>query len=170
MKKMMVLNILFICLVPAMVFGQLKIQDKPLNIGGELRQPLQDQSLFFGIIDPSKFSMSHSVSMSYFSAAGNGIARNMYLNTMSYQIAAPLLLRVQWGVQNYPYNNLSKDNPMFQSGFFLSGAELNYKPSDNMEFSIQFNRMPGYMYNNYRYYRDPFSIYNRSVFQDDEIN
>lgn len=168
MKKIVLLLVVLFCLAPAMVFGQLKIQDRPVNVSGELRS-MNDQSLFLGFLDPSKFSMSHSVSMSYFSMGGDGIAQNMYLNTMSYQIADPLMLRVQWGVQNYPFNNLSKDNPMFQNGFFLSGAELNYKPTENMEFNIQFNRMPGYMYINYRYYRDPFSTYNRSVFQDDEM-
>ncbi len=167
MKKIIVLNILLLCFIPGMVSGQLKIQDKPVNVGGELRKPLQDQSLFFGILDPAKFSMSHSVSMSYFSVGGGGIAQNMYLNTMTYQIADPLMLRVQWGVQNFPYNNLSKDNPLFQGGFFLSGAELNYKPNENMELSVQFNQMPGYMYNNSRYYRDPFRSYNRSIFQND---
>ncbi|MFZ5516745.1 MAG: hypothetical protein ACOY90_08920 [Candidatus Zhuqueibacterota bacterium] len=170
MYKMLMSVILVICLIPAIALGQLKIQDKATDVSSELRKTFPNQFSLFGFLDPSKFSMSHSVSMSYFSVGGSGIAQNMYLNTMSYQIADPLLLRVQWGVQNYPFNNLAKDNPLFQSGFFLSGAELNYKPSDNMEFKIQFSRMPGSMYNNYRYYRDPFSIYNRSMFQDDDEN
>lgn len=150
-KKKAILIVLMISLVPCLGLAQLKTQDKPVQIKHEITQPIKDQLLGLSIIDPSKFSMSHSFSMSYFSMGGKGISQGLYLNTMTYQIASPLLLRVQWGIQNFPHNSLAKNHPAFQGGFFLSGAELQYKPSDKFEMRLQLNKMPGYMYNPYYY-------------------
>lgn len=163
MKKIVFIFLLLI--IPSLILGQLKIQDKPVQIKRELTQPPGDQFLGLSIFDPSKFSMSHSVSMSYFSMGDDGFSRSVYLNTLKYQIASPLMLSVQWGVQNFPTNSFAKDHPAFQNGFFLSGAELKYQPSDKFEMRIQYNRMPG-MYNRYRYY-DPFRFYSRSMWDDE---
>lgn len=149
------------------VFGQLKSQDKPAQIKHEIIRPNQNSLIGLSIFDPSKFSMSHSFSMSFFSIGGKGVSQGLYLNTLSYQIANPLLLRVQWGIQNYPYNSLAKNHPAFQSGFFLSGAELQYKPSDKLEMKLQFNSMPNYMYNGY-WYENPYRPYWNSFGNEDE--
>ena len=165
MKKNVILIMLIVTLAPYTVSGQLKSQDKPVQIKQEIVRPYQDQYVGLSIFDPSKFSMSHSFSMSFFSVGGKGVSQGLYLNTLSYQIANPLLLRVQWGIQNYPYNSLAKNHPAFQSGFFLSGAELQYKPSDKFEMKVQFNSMPNYMYNGY-WYQNPYRSY-RSPFGDE---
>jgi hypothetical protein len=167
MKKSVILIMLIFALAPYAVLGQLKSQDKPTQIKQEIIRSHQNQYLGLSIFDPSKFSMSHSFSMSYFSVGGKGVSQGLYLNTLSYQIANPLLLRVQWGIQNYPYNSLAKNHPAFQSGFFLSGAELQYKPSDKLEMSLQFNSMPNYMYNSYLY-DSPFRPYRSSMWNSDE--
>lgn len=166
MKKTLIFTVLIVSFFPYLMFGQLKNQDKPVQIKQEIIQPLKDQFFGLSIFDPSKFSMSHSISMSYFSLGGKGISQNLYLNTMTYQIATPLLLKVQWGIQNFPYNSLAKNHPAFQNGFFLSGAELEYKPSDKLEMKLQINSMPGYMYNPYLY-GNPFRPY-RSSFSDEK--
>ena len=151
MRKLIIALVIVFLMLPSLSSAQLKRQDQPLSIREELIKPAND---FFGlsILDPSKLSISHSVSMSYFSIGGKGVAQNIYLNTLRYQIAPPLMLTVQWGIRQFPYNSLAKDSPLFKNGFFLSGAELRYKPSDKMEMSIQFNAMPGY-YNPYYYHR-----------------
>ncbi len=167
MKKNAFLIVLMISLVPYLVFAQLKSQDKPVQIKNEITQPIKDQFFGLSIFDPAKFSMSHSFAMSYFSLGGKGISQGLYLNTMTYQIASPLLLRVQWGIQNFPYNSLAKDHPAFQGGFFLSGAELQYKPNDKFEMRLQLNNMPGYMYNSY-YYGYPNRPYGSTTWDWDE--
>ena len=153
MKRLMVLFVLL--MIPVVGSAQLKRQDQPISIKEELLKPAND---IFGlsILDPSKLSMSHSISMSYFSIGGRGIAQNLYLNTLRYQIAPPLMLTVQWGIRQFPYNSFAKDSPLFKSGFFLSGAELRYKPSKNLEMSFQFNSMPTYYS---PYYYDRFGRY-----------
>lgn len=158
---------LIITFAPYTVLGQLKSQDKPVQIKTEIIQPNQNSFMGLSIFNPSKFSMSHSFSMSFFSVGGKGVSQGLYLNTLSYQIANPLLLRVQWGIQNYPYNSLAKNNPAFQSGFFLSGAELQYKPSDKFEMRLQVNNMPNYMYNNY-WYENSYRPYRNWFWDQDE--
>ena len=99
MKKISFILIILIFL-PLALFAQFKIQDKPVSIREELLKPVNSQ---FGlsILDPSRLSISHSFSMSYMSIGGKGVAQNVYLNTLRYQIAAPLMLTVQWGIQHF---------------------------------------------------------------------
>lgn len=169
MKKNIIILMTVVCFAPNIIFGQLKNQDKPIQIKQEIVRPIQDRSLGLSIFDPSKFNMYHSFSMSFFSMGDKGVSQGLYLNTMTYQLASPLLLKLQWGIQNFPYNSLAKNHPAFQGGFFLSGAELQYKPSDKLEMRLQFNSMPGYMYNSYLY-ENPFRPYRRSLWNWDEEN
>ena len=85
-------------------FGQLKRQDKPIEIKQEIVRPFQNRTFGLSIFDPTKFNMDHSFSMSFFSIGGKGVSQGLYLNTMSYQLSSPLLLKLQWGIQNFPYN------------------------------------------------------------------
>ncbi len=154
------LFVLLLIVFPAVVAGQLKIQDDPVQIRDEIIKPTSNPYFGLSLFDPAKISMSHSVSLSYFSLDGKGVSQSVYLNTLQYQIASPLLLTVQWGIQNYPYNSLAKDHPAFQNGFFLSGAQLKYQPSKNFEMIFQYNSGPGYynrsLYSPYRSSRSGF--------------
>ena len=131
--------------MPCSVMGQLKSQDKPVEISEEIIRPSQNSFMGLSIFDPSKFNMTHSLSMSFFSVGGKGVSQQLYLNTMTYQIA----------------------NPLFQNGFFLSGAELQYKPSDKLEMRVQFSSMPNYMYNNY-WYNNSYRPYQNWFWDQDE--
>ncbi len=165
MKREIVVILILTLFIPCLLSAQLKSQDQPVQIKKELLQPA-NQYMGLSLFDPSSFSMSHSVSMSYFSMGGRGLSQTMYLNTLRYQIANPLALTVQWGIQNYPYNSFSKDNPAFQSGFFLSGAELKYQPNDKFEMIFQYRSMPG-LYNPSQY-RDRFGFSRYNSLWDDE--
>ena len=162
MKKIVIITIVAL-LLPIASFAQLKRQDQPVSIREELIKPVNTQ-MGLSLLDPSRLSMSQSFSMGYFSIGGRGVAQSVYLNTLRYQIASPLMLTVQWGIQQFPYNSFGKDSPAFKSGFFLSGAELKYKPSENLEMSLQYSSMPNY-YNPYYYNRMGFSSF-RSLDQD----
>jgi len=165
MNKKIIIILVLVMVLPIVLSAQLKRQDKPVEIKKELLQP-SNQYLGFNLLDPSRLTMSHSVSMSYFSTGGRGLSQTMYLNTIRYQIATPLMMTLQWGIQNYPHNSFSKDNPAFQSGFFLSGAELKYKPNDKFEVKFQYRSMPGL--NNPYYRRDRFGMSGfRSSWQDE---
>ncbi|MDZ7340638.1 MAG: hypothetical protein ONB27_04730 [candidate division KSB1 bacterium] len=164
MKKIAI-AISILAIIPSLLWAQLKSQDAPAQIKQEIMKPYSDQFIGFGLLDPARFSMSHSLSMSYFSIGGRGVSQNVYLNTMTYQIASPLLLKVQWGIQNFPYNSLAKDHPAFQNGFFVSGAELSYKPSDKFEVRLEYNSLPAYSTGMYRYH-SPFRPYQNFWWDD----
>lgn len=162
MKKISIL-LMLIFIIFNVALGQLKDQNKPVNIKNEIIKPGLNYWSIFGLIDPSRISMSHSYSMSFFSMGGKGLSQSLYLNTLKYQIADPLSLKVQWGIRNYPYNSFAKDSPLFNSGLFFSGAELNYRPSDNLFLKLQYNAQPLYNY----YYGYPYR-YRPNYFWDDD--
>jgi hypothetical protein len=108
--------------------------------------------------------MSHSFSLSYFSFGGQSISQSMYLNTLNYQISDPLSLSVQWGIRAFPHNTLGNNSTLLNGGLFFSGAELNYRPTDNLFIKFEVNRMP--YYNSYRY---PYRPYQSNFWNEDGV-
>ncbi|MBN1561676.1 hypothetical protein JW998_15600 [candidate division KSB1 bacterium] len=130
-------------LLPLLGYGQFKTQAKPVDFSDRLQSGAN-----IGIlgIDPSRFSMSHSYSMSYMAAGGQSFTQGLYLNTLSYQFTVPLTLSLQLGMAHNPFPGNGTAN-ILQSGFFVSGAQLMYKPTEKTTIQLQFRQMP---YQNYR--------------------
>ncbi len=138
MRKQIVFIILFI--MPISAFAQFKAQAKPVSFSDHLRS---GQMQPFGILglDPSRFTMQHSYSMSYASIGGRGFTQGLYLNTMSYQFSIPLTLSVQLGMAHNPFE--STNTPSFmQNGFFISSAQMRYQPTKNTVLQIGFRQRP----------------------------
>ena len=135
--------IVFFLALPLMSFAQFKTQAKPVGFSDRLKNDQRS----FGILglDMSRFSMSHSYSMSYMSAGGQGFTQGLYLNTMSYQFTIPLTVSLQLGMAHNPFqgNNTAS---ILQNGFFVSGAQAEYKPTENTTIKLEFHQMP---YQNY---------------------
>lgn len=157
--------LLLVLMLPSWAAAQLKTPEKPTPFSQLLTQGLNAPKGLIGLIglNPNRFSMQHSYSLSYMSAGGQGFSQGVYLNTMSYRFADPLQLSLQWGIMNQPLSSLGVP-AMYQSGFFLSGANLEYKPSKNMSVGIQFNSYPAGYYYPYRTGYYPYYDYspNRS--------
>jgi hypothetical protein len=165
-NKNFVMFIFALVLLPVLAFGQLKEQLEPQSFSQLLTQP---QGLL-GLIglDPNRFSMQHSYSLSYMSLGGHGFSQGVYLNTMSYRFSDPLQVSLQWGVLNQPLSGLGVPS-LYQNGVFLSGASVEYKPSRNLSIGVQYNRAPGNLwdarYRGYPYYNDSIQ---RPVTSDDD--
>ncbi len=103
-NKIFVLLMLMLVLLPVLAFGQLKEQLQPQSFSQLLTRP---QGLV-GLIglNPKRFSMQQSYSLSYTSLGGQNFSQGVYLNTMSYQVADPLQVSLQWGVMNQPLRGL----------------------------------------------------------------
>ncbi len=121
-----------------------KMNDEP-NVGQSLVRS-DDSGLLFGWFDPSKLKMAQSFSMSYQTFGQNGFALGVYTNSLSYQVSEPLSLQMDVSVMHSPYNSLGGDFAKSLSGVYLSRAELNYRPSENTLFQIQFRQLPGSLY------------------------
>ncbi len=149
-NRMLALLAAVLMLLPVLAFGQLKEQLKPQSFSQLLTQP-QGLIGLLGL-DPSRFSMQHSYSISYMALGGHGFSQGVYLNTMSYRFSDPLQVSLQWGILNQPFGSFGASS-LYQNGFFLSGASMEYKPSRNFSIGLQYNNIPGSgVYSPYRSY------------------
>jgi len=155
MRKM--ITLVLMVLGPTFAVAQLKNNVNGLDIRNVLRYGLNPVGMISGsLLDPNKFHMTQSYIMSVGSLGGQSISQAMYLNTMSYQITNPLCFTLQWGyLMNQPFGSQAAglNNALpFKDGFFISGAQLQYKPSTNTEIKLEFRQVP---YDSY-YYRNPY--------------
>lgn len=147
-------------LIPALGFGQLKKDIEKINVSQSLGSLVQND-VFVGFLDPSRFTMSHSFSMSYMSFGGGGAMINSYVNTLNYRFSDDLFLTTKLGIMNSPVNSLPGNNHLNDVEFF-GGAEIKYLPSKDSVISLRFEKVPGYYYGSYyNNYRNPFLMSNR---------
>lgn len=117
-----------------------------------------EPSLLFGWFDPERFQMRHSVSFSYHTMGGQSFSLGTYTNSMTYQFADNLLARADVSMSYSPFQSVA--NPLMKgknsslSSIYLSRAELNYKPWENVTVHFQFRQSP---YGYYSPYYSPFS-------------
>ncbi len=149
-------SLVYSILAAILVCGSLSAQFKAkMNDEPSVSQSLvrsDDSGLMFGWFDPSKLKMAQSFSMSYQTFGQNGFALGVYTNSLSYQVSDPLSLQMDVSVMHSPYSSLGGDFAKNLSGVYLSRAELNYRPSENTLFQIQFRQLPpGFFYGGYGY-------------------
>ena len=155
--KKLTMTILCFLLLPLFVFGQQKKSEK-VDMAKALTYPTKLQSMISLIgLDPTKFSMSHSYSLSFNSIGGQSHSQGLYLNTMKYQFSNPLTMYLQIGLLHRPFGTLGQNN-LPNNELFLSGAGLEYKPSDNFKVQFEFNQQP-YYYS--PYYYSPYPRFNQ---------
>ena len=148
MKRRNLLPILLLLVVPSLVLSQKKENTK-LDMAHALTQPTKIQSIV-GLLglDPMRFSMSHSYSLSFSSFGGNAYHQGLYLNTMNYEVSDKLSTYLQVGVRHHPF--AGRDSQFNgQNQIFLSGAGLQYQPAENLSVQFEFSQQPDY--NPYRY-------------------
>lgn len=132
-----------------------------------LRQPKLDNG-FTGFIDLSRVQMNHTLGFGYASAGGQGYSQGYYMNTLSYRFNAPVMLRLRTGVTNNPFMasgsmtqpGQSALSSFFNNAEFFGGADVIWKPRDNVRIQLSVDRLPpGY----YGYY-NPYGF--GSIFND----
>ena len=98
----------------------------------------------FGLLDPSRFSMSQSYSMSYVSGSGYSGSVGLYMNTITYRISDPLTLQVGLGYLHEPLGFLNKSGGEAgrNTGRFLPNARLDYRPSEKFHLMVDFRTVP----------------------------
>lgn len=140
MKKIFLLIILF----PFLTIAQFKSDsDKKINILSGIANQ-SSSSFLSNFFNPEKFSMTHSMSMSYSSFGNQGIALGVYTNNMAYKISDDINVEADISVVNSPYNSFGNDIAKNINGIYLSRAQINYQPSNDFFITLQFNRFPYY--------------------------
>jgi hypothetical protein len=118
-------------------------------------------SLKGGLLDPSRFSINHSLSMGMSSATGSSLqSQGLYSTMLTYKFSQPLTLNLNFGFPLFstfsPGQNLSAQN-IKSADYFKNmplEASLSWKPTDNMFLQLSFIRAPGNYY--YDSYYSPF--------------
>ncbi len=95
-----------------------------------------------GLFDLSKLEMRHSVSVSYGMSEDGGLGASMYVNSLRYHFSEPLTLRADIGVMFSPFGSAAQSLKSDLSGIFLKRASLDYAPSKDLRFSLQFRNEP----------------------------
>ena len=172
-------------LIAVSAFGQAPYRDQPQPTTREtIAQPVMENG-FSGVLDPSRITMSQQFGLGYMSTSGRGYTQGYYLNNISYRFNAPVLLQLHLGATNNPFaqtTNLpgqSTLTSLLNNAQFFGGADLIWKPRDDMRFQLSFYQMPssynypygyGYGYRNaYGYGFSPWGYSNPSMMNFDNL-
>ena len=143
MKKLYVL--ITVCWVAAAV-AQFKPKSSEQPRVSDSFIQTQSASAWFNFFNPNNFQMQHSYSASYTMSGGQGMALQRYTNTMTYQFLPNLDARVDLSLQNSPYSTFDYRLQNQFSKAYLSRAEINYRPTENMVIRLQYRELPYSMY------------------------
>ncbi len=100
----------------------------------------ESSSLLFGWFDPNRFSMRQSYSLSYMTAGGQGMSLGVLTSSMFYKVSDPLDVQFDVSMQHSPFSSFGNSKSL--SGIYLSRAQLNYRPAENMLLQIQYRQLP----------------------------
>lgn len=112
---------------------------------GDLLAPAKDAG--FSLLDPSRFHISNSYSLSYFSGGGQSQSVGLYMSTIDYQLSRPLSLRVGIGYLHQPLGFLNS-NASTVGNEILPNVRLDYRPSENFHFMVDYMTIPSSAYGN----------------------
>jgi hypothetical protein len=129
------------------------IQDQSASIS--MVRPGAGLSSFFGLLNPDNFLMKHTLSYSYLNAGGTGLSVASYTNSMFYQIADPLNVRMDITLQGSPFGPTAGADRNNLSKLYVSRVELNYQPWKDVFLQLQYRESP---YFSYRDFGDPFGF------------
>ncbi len=155
MKKIIIIVAITFCNVMFAQFRE-QVENQPTMHDGLVRNTVP--SLVLGFINPNNFSMKHTVDLSYSAFGNQGMALGVYTNSMLYKFTDNLNISADVSLVNSPYNSFGKDFANRLNGIYLTKAELNYRPWENVTMSVQYRSYP---FNSYG-----FSRYNRGYFYD----
>jgi hypothetical protein len=106
--------------------------------------------LLFGWFNPDRLTVRNSYSLSYTTSGGKSFSLGTLTSSLAYQISNPLSVIFDVSLVHSPYSNLGGNFAKNISGVYLSRAELNYRPSNDMLLQIQFRQLPAmYWLNSY---------------------
>ena len=150
MRHSSILTMLVLVLV-ATGQAQFKSGAQTGKTGGDSFMKSDDSGLLFGWFDPNRLTMKQSYSLSYMTAGGQSLSLGVYTNSLSYRISDPLTIRADVSLMHSPFNNLGNKLGSDLTGIYLSRAQIDYRPSENTIFQLQYRQLPAmYWLNNDR--------------------
>ncbi len=135
--------ILAILVAVSFSIAQLKSQEPSHpSVANALVRPAASISGLLGWFNPDNFMMQHNFSFQYMSAGGYGLSLATYTNSMSYKIADPLDVRFDVSLQGSPFGQYGAAQRSDLNRLYLSRAELNYRPWENVSIRFLYRQIP----------------------------
>lgn len=134
----------------------------------------KDEHKSASLLDPSRFSIRHSVSFGAMSSSGvNGLkSQSMYATMMQYQFTAPVTLNLNFALPIHSTfssaQNLTPNNMQSMDYFKSMPIEmsLNWQPTKNTLFQLSIVKQSrDYLFNYYDIYRDTWDPFSRMYFR-----
>lgn len=152
MKKILALLII---ISSVSLYGQFRDE---LNKQPDIKSGILNNgsSTLFGLFNADNFKMNHTFDISYQTSGFGNIALSTYTNSMFYKFSDKLNFQADVSLVNSPYNSFGKDFSKQINGIYLSRAQINYKPTDNMNIIFQYRSFPAVYYSPYMYDYSPF--------------
>ncbi len=153
MKKKIVLCMVLVMMIAAgIVHAQQAATKSGVYIANSSSAFEKPKGFLDSLLDPSRFSMSHSYSMSFSSMGGQSFNQGLYLNTMNFRFSDPLTMQLRIGYAHQPLGGGMGLNGGDNGQLFLQRAMIQYKPSENTTFTLDFQSLPSSMVYPYSYY------------------
>ncbi len=140
MRKKQVIT-LVLGLLMILWFTEARAQGVQLGFKDWLRRETISRSLG---LDPTRFSINHTVSMGFSSQGGSSLMQSLYATNISYKLSNPLTLSIMLGAQNSRFNYGGE--PVSYNDL-IGGFTLDYRPSRDIFFRLAFYRNPNRMWN-----------------------
>lgn len=146
---------LFICGLLAIVMSKANAQFRPGTIGAANDEKPSStidamsgggDSFFSRFLDPTRFSMHQTYSMSFLSGGGQSTGLTMFTNTFAYQASDALFISADVSAVYSPFSTLGSKFQQDINGIYLSSARLDWKLGDHTFMRVEYNGMP---YTNY---------------------
>ena len=157
MKMKTIVTIITLLLVlSTFAFSQYKsqVQEMP-SLEQAVRLPNQNNNTSLNLFDPNRFSMNQSYSLSVGFSGNQNASMGMYLNNMTYMFSKDLVLNAKLGFVHNPLQMGGNINSGNAANNLIYGAEVLYRPTENMKLKVSFNKVP---YSRRPYY-SPYSYY-----------
>ena len=149
--RLLMVAILVVLTVSASAQAQVTTDLSSTGSGTLFTQP---KGFLDALFNSSRFSMSHSYSMTVGSVGKYGFNQGLYLNTMTWQVADPLLMQIRVGYAHQPLGQSALfGQSQSSSQLFLQQAYLEYKPFKNAKLTFEYQSMP-----NSLYWTSPFGL------------
>ena len=136
MKNILIATVLFI------FCNQLSLTQHK-DIPSVTRTKIKKSGLILGFINPSNFTLSHSVNLSYYSGRDYSVSKTSYTATMGYKLSDRMNLEADITLQYSPFssfgnNSLNQYMKNSLNGVRLSRVSFNYRPSENMFINVEY--------------------------------
>ena len=128
------LLLMLLCLTAGQLAAQTGAAGNPTGGSTLFTQP---KGFLDALFNPSRFSMSHSYTMSVGSYGSQSYNQGLYLNTMRFQLADPLFMQMRIGYAHQPLGGNSFLGQSEKAGqFFLQQLYMEYKPFNNTKLNF----------------------------------